>query len=248
MAGRLERVELACHTSYDTGQGFSSLNEWIEGVSDLGMSALAVTDIEATEKSFQMICEEAKRARPSIKLNIGIETTVAYYDFCGKVFILIKNKQGIENLRELLCEKDKDEILQFDRVIDKSRGLILGSAGENGLLQSIVDKFDDIDFGIYFDYIEIPDNATPEYSEDLISIAEYNGKPAVAVGGPYYPSKKAEIFYSKQNPFSEISRRKRLLSTNEMREHFSYLEKNLAEEIIVTNSNMIAGMCEDLSI
>ena len=100
---------------------------------------------------------------------------------------------------------------------------------------------------------------------DIINAAKAVGKPVVATGDVHYLSPKEKVFRdvyisaqqvggvlhplyprnrARMKPFPNPDQHYR--STDEMLECFSFLDPELAEEIVVTNTNMIADMIEPL--
>lgn len=154
-------------------------------------------------------------------------------------------------------------------------GLIIGSAcGSGELYRAILDGRSDRsieDIASFYDYLEIQPNENNAYmivderyeninsEEDLIdinrkilSVGEKADKPVIATGDVHYLDPEDEIYrdiiiYSKG--FRDVSPASSLYlhTTYEMLEEFSYLTPEKAYEVVVTNSNLIADMIQDIS-
>ena len=112
---------------------------------------------------------------------------------------------------------------------------------------------------------EIEQDEVNKYIIDIINAAKAVGKPVVATGDVHYLSPREKVFRdvyisAKQvgnipHPLNPFSREKmprfenpdqHYRSTDEMLECFNFLSPELAEEIVVSNTNMIADMIEPL--
>lgn len=160
-------------------------------------------------------------------------------------------------------------------VLDVHReGLILGSACEAGeVFDAITLKKDDDEIkklARYYDYLEIMpicnnmfmlygDNACATSEEDLrnfnrkvVQIGKELGIPVVATGDTHFLDPEHEIFRHillTSKGFEDADKDLPLYfkTTDEMLEEFNYLGEETAYEVVVKNTNLIAGMCENIS-
>jgi len=153
-------------------------------------------------------------------------------------------------------------------------GLIVGSACEAGeIFDAVSHRKDDEEIkklAEYYDYLEIMplcnnmfmlygDNALAKSEDELrdfnrrvIEIGKSLGKPVVATSDVHFLDPEHEIFRhillaSKNFDNAHNNLPLYFKTTDEMLEEFSYLGKELAFEVVVRNTNLIADMCEVIS-
>ena len=152
-------------------------------------------------------------------------------------------------------------------------GLIIGSACENNeVYQSVLFGAPDAEIkrlASFYDYLEIQpisnnrfmllepklrvenDEELRELNRKIVSIADELGKMVVATGDVHFLNPEDEIFRHillATKGFKDCDRDNPLYfrSTDEMLKEFSYLGEEKAFEAVVTNTNLIADMCETL--
>lgn len=246
-----ERVELHAYTNKSVLQGLSTIEEMVTKAEELNMKAIALTDNGGINDILNL-----QKLHGDVKIIHAIECCVED----NAITMLARNATGLKNIYKIISNADfVDKKINIDKArFEKYKeGLILGSSIYEGELykaietnrsekelEKIVSKYD---------YLEIEGETVKKINKKIVELGEKTGKLVVAVGAVSYIDKNDYVFKeildmgTNYKYSDKIVSNKHFKSTEEMLEEQSYLGKEKAYEVVVTNSNIIAGMCKEIN-
>ncbi len=186
--------------------------------------------------------------------------------------ILVKNQIGLKNLYKLISKSYLNYYRRNPRIpkselVRHREGLIIGSACEAGeLYRAILDGLPESDIESivnFYDYLEIQPLSNNKFLVDegklgsmedvkdinrgIVELGKKYNKPVVATCDAHFINDEDEIFRKillAGMKFKDASKDCHLYfrTTEEMLEEFSYLGEEMAYEVVVENTNLIADM------
>ncbi|MFT8350253.1 DNA polymerase III subunit alpha [Clostridium saccharoperbutylacetonicum] len=251
------KVEVAHRALDDVDTTVKVFNIMLEILKERGAESVEDIDLYAADEEAQKVAYKKVRTYHAI--------------------ILAKDYVGLKNLYKLISYSHLDYFYKKPRILKSmfekySEGLILGSACSEGeLFQAILlgrsdEQIEEI--AKFYDYLEIQPLGNNDYlvrqeqvpsreylkdiNKKIVTLAEKLNKPVVGTGDVHFLDPEDEIYrriLEAGQGFKDADQQAPLYlrTTEEMLEEFSYLGRDKAYEVVVTNTNKIADMCEQIS-
>ncbi len=191
------------------------------------------------------------------------------------IILLVKNQTGMKNLYKLVSLSHlnyfyKRPRLPKSEIVKHREGLIIGAACEAGeVFRAVTGKESEKrieELVKFYDYLEIQPlcnnqfmiekgiakdrEELKDFNRKIVELGEKYGKPVCATTDAHYPEPEAAIYrnilMAGMGFDGEGGQGLYLRTTEEMLEEFSYLGEEMAEKVVVENTNLIADMIENV--
>lgn len=207
---------------------------------------------------------------------LDMESMAKRISHTNHVTIYAKNQKGLHDLYELVSDSHLKYFNNRPRIpkevlAEKRENLLIGSACSSGeLFEAILDKAPDdvlLNIASFYDYLEvmpiennrylifknpsINEETLRNFNRKIIEIGEKANIPVVATGDVHFVDPQDHIFreiikYKQARSSKGVQPPLYYRNTQEMIEEFNYLSPEKAFEIVVTNTNKIADLIDDV--
>lgn len=193
------------------------------------------------------------------------------------IIIFAKNEKGLKGLYKIISESHLNHFFRRPRILkslleEYQDDLVIGSACEAGEIYQSIFKNNDSDYieevANLYDFLEIQPVENNEFlirngfvtdfdeledvNREIVALGEKLNKPVVATGDAHFLDPQDEAYrriLMGGQGFSDADKQAPLYlkTTDEMLDEFRYLGQEKAKEVVVTNTNLITDMIEDIS-
>lgn len=189
------------------------------------------------------------------------------------IILLAQNQEGLKNLYKLVSISHLNYFYRRPRlpksvIAEHREGIIIGAACEAGeVFQAILNNKSEEEIEEivnFYDYLEIQPvcnnefmiekgwarnkEELKEFNRRIVALGDKYNKPVVATTDAHYPEPEAALYrnilMAGQGFDGEGGQGLYLRTTKEMLDEFAYLGNDVAEKVVIDNTNLIADMIE----
>ena len=256
----VKRVELRAHTEMSAMDGdLVSARDLVERAAEWGHKAISITDSNVA-RAFP----EAYRASmdKNIKIIFGADVELRKNGNNYVATLLATNLAGLKNLYKLVslsrteyfCDAPETAYVPVDVLVARRDGLLVGSGCFGGDVYDAIHRGDPEDniseIAKFYDYLELDVTEDESANVVLARIGEILNRPVVATGNVHYLDPKDKAVHrvlreARGHGYSERGAW-HFRTTEDMLAEVRFLGEDKAYEVVVTNSNLIADMIEEM--
>jgi len=253
-----ERIELNLHTNVSDDVSAITPRDAIETAVKLGHKAVAVTNLNSLQ-DFPELENCQRRLGNNLKVIYGVQVHYLKDDTTYGISLLAKNQDGLKGIYRIVSsmrQLGNCKVVDWQVIQDNRHNLLCGCDGAlmTELKASVMFSEDtpqqQAEIAKIYDYIALVPYDYPEekdMNQQLYTIGKASGIPVVAAGNCHYIQPEDRIckkILSSIYGEAEELRSTHFRTTEEMLEEFSYLGREAAYEVVVTNTNLIADKVE----
>ena len=249
----LERVEFKVFTKM-TKNSIVDFKELINYAKSIGLNKVAITDFNNVY-NFPKIEKYLKTNNiTEFKIIYGAVVNMLVFETVIPITILVRAQEGLKNLYKIITKIKTDnldkygkEVITKDELVFLSDGLLYGL--NLSYMEEIYDDLEDYqvkDDLVWWDFIEVNSALDKNYLKRIIDIAKDIHKIVIASLNVCYLKKEERDDYKKL--FKDDKLVNYLKTTKEMLDDFSFLDEELAYELVITNTNKLASLIKDIKI
>lgn len=264
----VSRVELHIRTIFSQQCSKIEPDEYIKNAVNLGVSTVAITDLNTT-RGFPQAVRSAEKQ--SVKLILGCEIDMLPEDDSSEndavpVMILIRNREGLVSLNRMLTDVfltygNKHPFLKRSVIGQSRSNILLGSSCNHGEVYRAVEREDNPEtikkIASFYDYIEIEPirDAVINYADEeknrntctvlrqIVELGKQTDIPVVAVSNA--ANINTNTIVSSSTPAGNKYFPNYLLSATQMLEAFSFLEEEDQSRVVLEEPQRIADLISD---
>ncbi len=238
-----KRAELHLHTKFSDDLSVIGVEEMIKKAEEYGLSAIAFTNLNSVQ-DFPEISRCADDTE--VKIIYGAEFLLksAEGNDDQKVTVLVKNQEGIKQLYKIISSMEKKEtydVITPAVLVENRENLLVGSNGSNGMF--VCD---------YFEIYPACNKQEEQRNKDIYLQGKEMGIPVVAVSNAHYLTRDdavcRDIIRVAKGLEKDEQKNLYLRTTEEMLEELSYLGEQVAEEVVINNTQILADLVENVYI
>lgn len=266
-----KRVELHLYTKMSAMDGVADVTEAICRAADWGHPAIGITDAGVVQ-AFPEAMSAAGKAGIKVLYGCDMVTAKASDNTPYHITVFARNAAGLKTLYGLISDShikyfDKRPCIPTEECLRHRENLLLGSGCENGeLYQAVLEQRsweDLLQIASDFDFLEIEPVCNHQHliqqgivvntqrlqdcNRTIVQLGETLGIPVAATGNVHFLNPEDQVYRSILRSAGDSADDASPLyfkTTAEMLDEFSYLGTEKCCEVVVTNTNRIAGMCE----